>query len=126
MAKQETTAAPAAASPPQQPIKFLSKQEVLAITGISNALLWQLIRDGHFPAGRELGNRPGGNRSKIAWIDAEIHEWMWNRPRRQPKGAAELYGHQPDQQQHEYRETPIARATRLRLGKESKKKGSGR
>jgi predicted DNA-binding transcriptional regulator AlpA len=104
MAKQEVTDQVAAVAT-HQPIKFLSKQEVLAIIGVSSALLSEWIRDGHFPAARELGAKPGGNRTKIGWIDAEVYEWMRNTPQRSRENAV-----------------PIARVSRDRHDREDTKK----
>jgi predicted DNA-binding transcriptional regulator AlpA len=79
----------AAPSRSTSPIKFLSKQEVLALIGVSYATLWTWMRDGNFPLARELVG--DAKRNKIVWIESEVHAWMASRPKRRPagyKGAA--------------------------------------
>jgi predicted DNA-binding transcriptional regulator AlpA len=69
-------------------VKLLSKPEVLALVGVSYATLWDWIRQGRFPAARQLGP-DGGHRSKQGWIDTEVYAAIANAPRRLPKGSKE-------------------------------------
>jgi len=66
------------------PIKFLSREEVLALIGVSYVTLWTWIRDGKFPPARELVG--DAKRNKIVWVESEVHDWMTSRPKRLPVG----------------------------------------
>jgi predicted DNA-binding transcriptional regulator AlpA len=71
---------------PKTPVRFYSKQDVLAIVGISASTLWEWIKRGEFPAARVLGQH-GGHSTTVRWLASEVDEWCVNRPRRFPKGA---------------------------------------
>jgi predicted DNA-binding transcriptional regulator AlpA len=107
MSKRKQTAAKAAATVPRisartraaipvselrqgPPLKFLSRDEVLKLVGVSYGTLWGWIREGNFPPARELsGNKRA---SRIYWLEHEVLEWMANRPPRLPKGTRAVYG----------------------------------
>ena len=46
---------------------------VLAQTGLSRAWLYQLVKDGKFPAPIKIGER------SVAWVSAEIDDWVQER-----------------------------------------------
>jgi prophage regulatory protein len=68
-----------------KPARFIFRAEVLNRVGVSYTALWFWIRDGRFPAPRELGG--GHQRAKLAWLESEVDEWMESRPKRLPKGS---------------------------------------
>ena len=64
--------------PPDKPLFFLSKRQVLARIPITGPTLWHWSRTGKFPAPRFIGSR-------TVWIADEVDEWMRSRPRRNYK-----------------------------------------
>jgi predicted DNA-binding transcriptional regulator AlpA len=60
--------------------RFLSRAEVLDITGVTYPFIWKMIRAGEFPAAREISDR------RICWLASEVRKWMQSRPRRMLKG----------------------------------------
>jgi prophage regulatory protein len=54
---------------------ILRKSEVLKRIGLSAATLWRLQKRGQFPQSISLT----GNRA-VGWHEADIAEWMENRP----------------------------------------------
>jgi len=77
------------AVPPFAPVeasnsyKLLSKQEVLALLGVSPVTLWDWIRKGYFPEAVIMG--PDGG--KQGWIEKEVHNAIHNGPRRKLKAS---------------------------------------
>jgi len=65
--------------------EYYFRAEVLRMLGITSTRLWELIRDGVFPAAFELG-KSGGRRTKIGWLKEEVDGYFSSRPRRLPKG----------------------------------------
>lgn len=43
---------------------------VLAQTGLSRAWLYQLVKEGKFPAPIKIGER------SVAWVSAEVDDWV--------------------------------------------------
>jgi predicted DNA-binding transcriptional regulator AlpA len=76
-----------AADTPPPTITFLSRKQVLALVGVSYATLWSWIKEGEFPPACVLNPKQKG-RTKIAWLEHEVRQWMATRPRRLPKGSA--------------------------------------
>jgi prophage regulatory protein len=66
----------AAAAPP---LTFLSKKKVLEKIPVTAPTLWSWIRQGKFPAPREISP------NKVGWIEAEVDAWMQARPLRNYK-----------------------------------------
>ena len=66
--------------PPDKPLTFLSKQQILARIPVSGPTLWHWSRTGKFPRARFIGNR-------TVWIADEVDEWMRTRPLRNYKTA---------------------------------------
>jgi predicted DNA-binding transcriptional regulator AlpA len=66
--------------------RLLSKQDVLALIGVSYPALWGWIRDGHFPPARRLGVGDV-KRVKIGWLESEVFAWIESRPAQRPKGS---------------------------------------
>ena len=66
--------------PPDKPLIFLSKQQVLARIPITGPTLWHWSRTGKFPKPRFIGSR-------TVWIADEVDEWMRTRPMRNYKIA---------------------------------------
>ena len=86
----KTTTKPAPETSVDQQVKFLTREEVLKLVGVSYPCLWGWIRAGLFPPSRVLGIE-GGHRSKICWVEAEVRMWMANRPQRLPKGTTAVW-----------------------------------
>ncbi|WP_315792195.1 MULTISPECIES: helix-turn-helix transcriptional regulator [unclassified Bradyrhizobium] len=53
--------------------RFLSRAAVCSKTGLSFPYVWKMIREGKFPAGREVGSR-------TLWLESEVDRWMVARP----------------------------------------------
>ena len=51
------------------PIKLISKDEMLAMVGVSYAAIWGWIKEGKFPPGRSIGF---GKRGHVAWVKSEV------------------------------------------------------
>jgi predicted DNA-binding transcriptional regulator AlpA len=64
---------------PAPKVRSVSKNEVLAITGLSYPTLWLWAREGRFPRGRIVGGRS-------MWISTEIDAWLAGLPVRPLKG----------------------------------------
>jgi predicted DNA-binding transcriptional regulator AlpA len=60
------------------PAKLLFKPEVLELTGLSFATIWNRMRDGEFPLARGTGG-------KVAWLQEDIDAWIRSRPVKQYK-----------------------------------------
>ena len=54
--------------------RFLSKQEVLDMAGLSHVTQWRMEKRGEFPQRRQIS--PG----RVAWLESEILAWMESRP----------------------------------------------
>jgi predicted DNA-binding transcriptional regulator AlpA len=61
-----------------QPSRLVFKPEVLDRVGVTYPAIWQWMREGKFPASREVGG-------KVAWLESEIDEWIASRPIRRYK-----------------------------------------
>jgi len=57
----------------QQPVRFLRFPAVLARTGLSRSTIWRLERRCEFPRHRRI------SRNAVAWIEAEVVDWMRSR-----------------------------------------------
>jgi prophage regulatory protein len=55
--------------------RFMRFPAVQAATGLSRTSIWQMIRDGKFPAPVSLNSR------NIAWRESEVKRWQDQRPR---------------------------------------------
>ena len=53
--------------------RFLTRKEVLAITGRSNPTLWRWTKAGTFPKPYKLGE------NSVGWKDDEVKEWVSSR-----------------------------------------------
>lgn len=62
-------------------MRILRKEEVADRTGLSKTTIWRLERDGDFPPRRRLGS------NSVGWVEAEIDEWLKNRPTATPASA---------------------------------------
>lgn len=54
--------------------RFLSKPDVLNITGLSHVTQWRMEKRGEFPQRRQIS--PG----RVGWLESEVLEWMNTRP----------------------------------------------
>jgi len=54
--------------------RFLSKPDVLEITGLSHVTQWRMEKRGEFPKRRQIS--PG----RVGWLESEVLEWMNTRP----------------------------------------------
>jgi predicted DNA-binding transcriptional regulator AlpA len=66
--------------PSTEPIRFLSKADVVALCHVSFPTIWKWMRQGTFPKGREVGG-------KTCWRSDEIAHWQNNRPIAQVKSG---------------------------------------
>jgi prophage regulatory protein len=64
-AKQQT----AASLPGLRNIQLLTRQEIMATTGLSYPTIWQRMREGKFPRAREVGGR-------AMWLASEVDAWV--------------------------------------------------
>jgi len=76
-------------APQNEAPRFISREQVLERVGCSYACLWGWIRQGKFPAARELSGP--GRRTRVGWLESEVNHWMLGRPRRLPKGSTDEY-----------------------------------
>lgn len=53
---------------------YLTKKQVIVITARSATSLWRDVREGRFPAPRQLGPL------RIGWLRSEIENWLNGRP----------------------------------------------
>jgi predicted DNA-binding transcriptional regulator AlpA len=65
----------------QKPTKLIGRAEVLSRVPVSFPTIWHWMRAGTFPRSRDIGG-------KSAWVEAEVEDWIRNRPVRQLKGDA--------------------------------------
>jgi len=56
--------------------KFLTRKEILEITGKSNPTLWRWTKAGTFPKPYKLGE------NSVGWKDDEVREWVSSRERK--------------------------------------------
>jgi len=54
--------------------RFLSKPEVLNISGLSHVTQWRMEKRGEFPKRRQISP------NRVAWLESEILAWMESRP----------------------------------------------
>lgn len=54
--------------------RLIRISDVTRLTGLSRSRLYELERDGRFPARRQLSQRA------VAWSESEIVEWIESRP----------------------------------------------
>jgi predicted DNA-binding transcriptional regulator AlpA len=69
---------------PTQPIKLLTRGEVLELVGVSYPAIFGWVKEGKFPPGRTIGV---GKKGHIAWLESEVIDWIMSRPLRYPKGS---------------------------------------
>jgi prophage regulatory protein len=62
--------------------RLLSRQEMLERVNLSYPTVWQRMRDGKFPRGRDNGG-------KVVWVEAEIDNWIAKLPVKKLKGDGE-------------------------------------
>ena len=74
-----TADAETAAMTAAKPARFIGKPEVLDRVCLSYTTVWEMMRVGKFPRSRAVGDRS-------VWVEAEIEEWIVNRPVRHLKG----------------------------------------
>lgn len=53
---------------------YLTKKQVIAISARSSTSLWRDVKQGRFPAPRQLGPL------RIGWLRSEIENWLTSRP----------------------------------------------
>jgi predicted DNA-binding transcriptional regulator AlpA len=54
--------------------RFLCRDEVCELAGLSYVTIWDLIRRGAFPPARRI------SRNRVAWLQSEVIAWMRSRP----------------------------------------------
>jgi prophage regulatory protein len=59
--------------------RFIFRSELTDIVGVSYVTIWNWMRAGTFPRGRDIGGR-------TAWIESEVAAWIASRPIRRLKG----------------------------------------
>jgi prophage regulatory protein len=66
-----------------RPPTFLRFPSVRARTGLSRSTIWRLERQGCFPRHRRI------SRNAVAWLEAEIADWMQSKAGVEPNGSGE-------------------------------------
>ena len=80
--KKAALPAPVLETPPTaDPVRLLSKADVVRITGTSFVSIWTWMRRGAFPRSRIVGGRS-------MWLSSEIAQWLAQLPLRELKGDA--------------------------------------
>jgi predicted DNA-binding transcriptional regulator AlpA len=74
----------AAIAPPPDPVRFLSKAEVIALVRATYPSIHAWMRAGTFPLPRVLSGEINSRRTVIAWLEEEIIAWARSRPKRAP------------------------------------------
>jgi prophage regulatory protein len=64
-------------------MKFLRIRQVMQVTGLSRMTLYRLELAGKFPKRRQLSE------NSVAWLEADILEWIDSRPVARRRAAAE-------------------------------------
>lgn len=62
-------------------MKLLRKSEVLDMLGVSYPTIWRWVRDGKFPAPREIGATDGKD-GTVRWVQSEVEAWIKGLPQR--------------------------------------------
>jgi prophage regulatory protein len=65
-------------------MKFLRMRQVMQATGLSRMTIYRLELAGKFPKRRQLSE------NSVAWLEADITEWIDSRPVARLRAAAEL------------------------------------
>ena len=65
------------------PLRLLSKREVLARVGVTYATVWAWMIRGDFPRSVKLVNTKS---SRVGWYAHEIDQWLASRPQQRLKG----------------------------------------
>jgi predicted DNA-binding transcriptional regulator AlpA len=60
------------------PPRFIDRRELLRRVPVSFPTIWNWMNAGTFPRSRDIGG-------KSAWVEAEVDEWIANRPLRRLK-----------------------------------------
>ena len=71
--------ATAAAKKKARHAQLLSRREVMDRVGLSYPTIWAWMQKGRFPRSRDVGG-------KVAWIEAEVDQWIADLPVRRLKG----------------------------------------
>lgn len=61
--------------------RFLSKPEVLSISGLSHVTQWRMENRGEFPKRRQISP------NRVGWLESEVLEWVNTRPVTHPDGT---------------------------------------
>ena len=61
-------------TPPSTPAQMLRIADVMQRVGLGRSTVWHMVQEKTFPAPRRLGPKA------VAWIEADIVNWMLNRP----------------------------------------------
>ena len=54
-------------------MKFIRRNKVQHITGLSRSSIYAMVSDGTFPKQIKIGRRA------VAWVEADIDDWMLSR-----------------------------------------------
>lgn len=54
-------------------MKFIRRDKVQHITGLSRSSIYAMVADGTFPKQIKIGRRA------VAWVEADIDDWMLSR-----------------------------------------------
>jgi len=54
-------------------LKFIRRDKVQHITGLSRSSIYAMVADGTFPKQIKIGRRA------VAWVEADIDDWMLSR-----------------------------------------------
>jgi prophage regulatory protein len=59
---------------PYKSYRLLKRTQVEQVTSLSRTQIYRLMAAGQFPASISLGGR-----SRVAWVEAEVHAWVEGR-----------------------------------------------
>ena len=79
MTAQEKSRAETATAQKKSIDRLIFRGELIDIVGVSYVTVWNQMRAGTFPRGRDLGGR-------TAWLESEVAAWIASRPIRRLKG----------------------------------------
>jgi predicted DNA-binding transcriptional regulator AlpA len=74
-------------------VRFLTKDQVLTLLGVSNTTLWELTVKADFPRARVLHSEASSASCRSYFMAHEVEAWMLSRPKRvlksdRPQGDA--------------------------------------
>lgn len=73
-----------------QDMRLIDLNAVTARTTLCKAVIWERVKEGDFPAPVPIGTlRRDGRHSRVAWVEAEVIDWIRAQVRRARAGCSE-------------------------------------